>query len=135
MELYRAFQISAAGMKAQGTRLRVAAENMANADSLPTGPGQEPYRRKILTFKNVMDREAGVDLVKVNKVYTDKSPFGLKYEPSHPAANAQGYVQTPNVSSMIEMMDLREAQRSYEANLNVIQSSRSMLLQTLDIIR
>ncbi|OKH89045.1 flagellar basal body rod protein FlgC [Thalassospira sp. TSL5-1] len=135
MELYRAFQISAAGMKAQGTRLRVAAENMANADSLPTGPGQEPYRRKILTFKNVMDREAGVDLVKVNKVYDDKSPFGMKYEPSHPAANAQGYVQTPNVSTMIEMMDLREAQRSYEANLNVIQSSRSMLLQTLDIIR
>ncbi|RCK48308.1 flagellar basal-body rod protein FlgC [Thalassospira profundimaris] len=135
MELYRAFQISAAGMKAQGTRLRVAAENMANADSLPTAPGQEPYRRKILTFKNVMDRESGVDLVKVNKVYDDKSPFGMKYEPSHPAANAQGYVQTPNVSAMIEMMDLREAQRSYEANLNVIQSSRSMLLQTLDIIR
>ncbi|AUG52026.1 flagellar basal body rod protein FlgC [Thalassospira marina] len=135
MELYRAFQISAAGMKAQGTRLRVAAENMANAESLPTRAGEDPYRRKILTFKNVMDRETGVDLVKVNKVYDDKSPFGLKYEPSHPAANAQGYVQTPNVEPMIEMMDLREAQRSYEANLNVIQSSRSMLLQTLDIIR
>ncbi|OSQ39699.1 flagellar basal body rod protein FlgC [Thalassospira mesophila] len=135
MELYRAFQISAAGMKVQGTRLRVAAENMANADSLPTEAGKDPYRRKILTFKNVMDRETGADLVKVNKVYTDKSAFGLKYEPGHPAANAQGYVQTPNVEPMIEMMDLREAQRSYEANLNVIQSSRSMLLQTLDIIR
>ncbi|WP_339780072.1 flagellar basal body rod protein FlgC [uncultured Thalassospira sp.] len=135
MELYRAFQISAAGMKAQGTRLRVAAENMANADSLPTEAGKDPYRRKILTFKNVMDRETGVDLVKVNRVYTDKSAFNLKYEPGHPAANAQGYVQTPNVEPMIEMMDLREAQRSYEANLNVIQSSRSMLLQTLDIIR
>jgi len=135
MELYRAFQISAAGMKAQGTRLRVAAENMANADSLPTEAGKDPYRRKILTFKNVMDRETGVDLVKVNKVYDDKSAFGMKYEPGHPAANAQGYVQTPNVEPMIEMMDLREAQRSYEANLNVIQSSRSMLLQTLDIIR
>ncbi|MEQ5775148.1 MULTISPECIES: flagellar basal body rod protein FlgC [unclassified Thalassospira] len=135
MELYRAFQISAAGMKAQGTRLRVAAENMANADSLPTEAGKDPYRRKILTFKNVMDRETGVDLVKVNKVYDDKSAFGMKYEPGHPAANAQGYVQTPNVAPMIEMMDLREAQRSYEANLNVIQSSRSMLLQTLDIIR
>jgi flagellar basal-body rod protein FlgC len=135
MELFKAFQISAAGMKAQGTRLRVSAENIANADSLPTKPGQDPYRRKIMTFKNVMDRQAGVDLVKVGKVYTDKSPFGMKYEPSHPAANAQGYVETPNVEPMIEMMDMREAQRSYEANLNVLQSSRSMLLQTLDILR
>ncbi|WP_339860247.1 flagellar basal body rod protein FlgC [Thalassospira alkalitolerans] len=135
MELYKAFQISAAGMRAQGTRLRVAAENVANADSLPTGPGQEPYRRKLLTFKNVMDREIGAELVKVNKVITDKSDFGLKYEPSHPAANDQGYVQTPNVEPLVEMMDLREAQRSYEANLNVIQSSRSMLLKTLDILQ
>ncbi|OSQ44052.1 flagellar basal body rod protein FlgC [Thalassospira alkalitolerans] len=135
MELYKAFQISAAGMRAQGTRLRVAAENVANADSLPTGQGQEPYRRKLLTFKNVMDREIGAELVKVNKVITDKSDFGLKYEPSHPAANDQGYVQTPNVEPLVEMMDLREAQRSYEANLNVIQSSRSMLLKTLDILQ
>ncbi|WP_404425369.1 flagellar basal body rod protein FlgC [Thalassospira australica] len=135
MELYKAFKISASGMRAQGTRLRIAAENVANADSLPTAPGQDPYRRKLLTFKNVMDREVGVELVKVNKVMTDKSDFGMKYEPSHPAANDQGYVQTPNVETLVEMMDLREAQRSYEANLNVIQSSRSMLLKTLDILQ
>ncbi|AJD50913.1 MULTISPECIES: flagellar basal body rod protein FlgC [Thalassospira] len=135
MELYKAFKISAAGMRAQGTRLRIAAENVANADSLPTAQGQDPYRRKLLTFKNVMDREVGVELVKVNKVMTDKSDFGMKYEPSHPAANDQGYVQTPNVETLVEMMDLREAQRSYEANLNVIQSSRSMLLKTLDILQ
>ncbi|MDP2696688.1 flagellar basal body rod protein FlgC [Thalassospira sp.] len=135
MELYRALKISAAGMKVQGIRLRVAAENMANADSLPTAPGQDPYRRKLVTFKNAMDREVGAEMVRVNKVFTDKSDFKLKYEPSHPAADERGYVQTPNVETLVEMMDLREAQRSYEANLNVIESSRSMLLQTLDIIR
>ena len=126
MELYKAFKISAAGMRAQGTRLRVAAENVANADSLATAPGQEPYRRKLLTFKNVMDREVGVEMVKVNKVMPDRSDFGMRYEPSHPAAN---------VETLVEMMDMREAQRSYEANLNVIQSSRSMLLKTLDILQ
>lgn len=135
MELYKAFKISAAGMRAQGTRLRIAAENVANSDSLPTAPGQDPYRRKLLTFKNVMDREVGVEMVKVNKVMPDRSDFGMRYEPSHPAANDQGYVQTPNVETLVEMMDMREAQRSYEANLNVIQSSRSMLLKTLDILQ
>jgi flagellar basal-body rod protein FlgC len=82
-----------------------------------------------------MDREVGVEMVKVNKVMPDRSDFGMRYEPSHPAANDQGYVQTPNVETLVEMMDMREAQRSYEANLNVIQSSRSMLLKTLDILQ
>ncbi|MCC9624098.1 flagellar basal body rod protein FlgC [Thalassospira sp. MA62] len=135
MELYKAFTISAAGMRAQGTRLRIAAENVANADSLGTRPGEDPYRRKLLTFKNVMDREIGVETVRVNKVMKDRSDFGMKYEPSHPAANDQGYVQTPNVETLVEMMDMREAQRSYEANLNVIQSSRTMLLRTLDVLQ
>ena len=135
MELFKALKISAAGMKAQGTRMRVVAENMANSDSLPTKPGDEPYRRKLINFKNVMDRELNARKVQVDKVYEDRKAFGRKYEPAHPAADADGYVLTPNTNSFIEMMDLREAQRSYEANLNVIRSSKTMLMKTLDILR
>lgn len=135
MELFKALRISAAGMRAQGTRLRVVAENVANAESLPTGPGDTPYRRKLVTFKNVLNREIDTPLVKVNRVMPDRSDFGKKFEPSHPAADADGYVLTPNVNSLIEMMDLREAQRSYEANLSVIQASKTMLMRTLDILR
>jgi flagellar basal-body rod protein FlgC len=135
MDLYKALKISAAGMKAQGTRMRVVAENVANSDSLPTEPGRDPYRRKLLDFKNVMDRELNTPLVRVDRVYEDRSDFGTKYEPAHPAADADGYVATPNTSTFIELMDLREAQRSYEANLNVIRSSKSMLTKTLEILR
>ena len=135
MELFKTLKISAAGMRAQSTRLRVAAENIANADSLPTAPGREPYRRKLLTFKNVFDRALDTNTVRVDKVHEDRRDFGRKYEPGHPAADAQGYVLTPNVKSLIEAMDLREAQRSYEANLSVIRSSKTMLIRTLDILR
>ena len=135
MELFKTLKISAAGMRAQSTRLRVAAENIANADSLPTAPGREPYRRKLLTFKNVFDRALDTNTVRVDKVHEDRRDFDRKYEPGHPAADAQGYVLTPNVKSLIEAMDLREAQRSYEANLSVIRSSKTMLIRTLDILR
>ena len=134
-DLLRTMRISGAGMRVQGTRLRVISQNIANADSLPQDPGQNPYRRKIITFKNSLDRALGVDMVGVGRIKKDLSDFGQRHEPNHPAANAEGYVRTPNVNSLVEMMDMREAQRSYEANLNVIKSSRSMLTQTIDILR
>ncbi len=133
--LLRTLQISAAGMKVQGTRLRVIAQNVANADSLPTAPGGLPYRRKIVTFKNELDAAIGVKTVRVDRIAQDMSKFKTRYDPSHPAADANGYVLAPNVNSLVEMMDMREAQRSYEANLNVIKSSKSMLQETISIMR
>lgn len=133
--LLRILQISAAGMKVQGTRLRVIAENIANADSLPTAPGGLPYRRKIVTFSNELDSAIGVKTVRVDRIMDDMSKFKTRYDPSHPAANANGYVLAPNVNPLVEMMDMREAERSYEANLNVIKSSKSMLQETISIMR
>ena len=134
-DVMKTMRISAAGMKTQGVRLRVIAENIANANSLPTSPGDDPYRRKTVTFKNTLDRETGLETVEIAKVRRDPSSFPLKYEPSHPAADKDGYVQAPNVNSLIEMADMREAQRSYEANLNVIRASKSMLQATIEVLR
>ena len=122
-------------MKVQGIRLRVISENLANADSLPTGPGKSPYRRKNIQFQNVLDRELGLNLVKVKKIGVDKSEFNRRFEPAHPAADEKGYVQTPNVKTLIEVMDMREAQRSYEANLTAIRTARSMMRRTIDLLR
>ncbi|OAB58009.1 flagellar basal-body rod protein FlgC [Leptolyngbya valderiana BDU 20041] len=135
MDLYKTLDISAAGMRAQGTRLRVISENIANANSTGQEPGAEPYRRKTVTFANELDRELGADLVKVKDVVLDMSEFSRRHEPGHPAADPDGYVMLPNVNSLIEMADMREAQRTYEANLRVIQSSRTMLEQTIGILR
>ncbi|MFZ4126114.1 MAG: flagellar basal body rod protein FlgC [Rickettsiales bacterium] len=128
--------ISASGMKAQSDRLRVVSENIANAESVGTRPGEQPYRRKTITFDNHLDRETGAQLVDTGKIgYDMKTNFQRRYDPSHPAADAQGYVQFPNVNSIAEMMDMREARRGYEANLNVIESSKSMLSQTMNLLR
>ncbi len=135
MNLKDAMQISAAGMRAQGQRLRVISENLANADSTSQTPGGEPYRRKIMTFKNVLDRSINADMVRVNKIMPDTKDFELKYDPSHPAANAEGYVMRPNVSSLVELSDMRQAQRSYEANLSVIETSKAMLSRTIGLLR
>ncbi len=134
-DVLRTLRISAAGMRTQGTRLRVIAENVANANSLPTAPGEAPYRRKTVTFKNELDRATGVELVEVDRIGTDASAFPRRYQPGHPAADAGGYVLTPNVSALIEMSDMREAERSYEANLNVIKSSKTMLNEIIDVLR
>jgi flagellar basal-body rod protein FlgC len=122
-------------MKAETDRMRVVAENLANADTISDKPGGEPYRRKLVTFKNALDRVLGANLVKVNNVVTDKSDFDKKYDPGNPAADANGYVLTPNVKPLVELMDMREAQRSYEANLSVVDASRTMLLRTIDLLR
>jgi flagellar basal-body rod protein FlgC len=134
-DLLKTFAISGAGMRVQGARLRVISQNIANADSLPQDPNGKPYRRQTITFRNELDRAVGLDTVRVNKVRPDMSEFGRRYEPSHPAADADGYVLTPNVNRLVEMTDMREAQRSYEANLNVIKSSRSMLMSTIEVLR
>lgn len=134
-DLYKTMRISSAGMKVQGARLRVVSENIANAESLPQLPGQEPYQRKIITFKNELDRKLGLDTVRIDKIRPDNSEFQKRFDPNHPAADENGYVLAPNVNTLIEMMDMREAQRSYEANLNVIKSSKAMLSQTIDILR
>jgi len=133
-DLKQAFRISNAGMKAQAQRLRVVSENLANADSLPTGPNDTPYRRKIVTFKNELDRKMGVTTLKVDKVLEDKADFVPKLDPGHPAADEDGFVLAPNVNPIIEMMDMQEAQRSYEANLTVLDNTRNMLRQTIGIL-
>ncbi len=135
MELYDAMAISAAGMKAQGTRMRVISENIANSDTLSQTAGGDPYRRKTVTFANQMDRKDGVDKVGVKTVGTDKADFEMKYDPSNPSADAKGYVKLPNVNRLIETMDMREAQRSYEASLSSIEISRSMMMRSLDLLR
>lgn len=135
MDLMESLMISAAGMRAQGQRLRVVAENLANADSVAEVPGGDPYRRKTITFKNQLDRELGLETVQVQKVGDDPSDFRMKYDPGNPAADGKGYVKLPNVNSLIEMSDMREAQRSYEANLRAIEVARNMLQRTIDLIR
>jgi flagellar basal-body rod protein FlgC len=135
MDLMESLMISAAGMRAQGQRLRVVAENLANADSVSEVPGGDPYRRKTISFKNALDRELGLETVQVGKVGVDPSDFRMKYDPGNPAADEKGYVKLPNVNSLIEMSDMREAQRSYEANLRAIEVARTMLQRTIDLIR
>ena len=115
--------------------MRIISENMANAESVSATKGGDPYRRQVVTFKQYIDQETGADMVKVDKVIHDESPFVLKYDPSHPAADEQGYVKMPNVNPLIEMMDLKEAQRSYEANLSVMQTSRDLNSRILDVLK
>lgn len=128
-------KIAATGLHAQTARMRVIAENLANADSAGKTPGEDPYRRKIPTFKAVMDREIDAKTVQIGRIAFDQSDFQSRYEPGHPAADQSGYVKYPNVNSLIETMDMRQAQRSYEANLNVVSVTRQMLGSTLDIIK
>ena len=135
VDLVNSLHIAASGIKAQGDRLRVVSQNIANADSLPTKPGEMPYRRKTISFKEQLDKVTGVDKVKVYKYGYDDSDFNRKYDPGHPAADAEGYVLTPNVNTIMEMVDMKEAQRGYEANLNVIEVSKSMIQRTVDMLR
>ena len=122
-------------MRAQSGRMRIIAENIANADSTTENPEGEPYRRKIPTFHAELDRNLGSRLVELGRVRTDTSAFRIKYQPGHPAADAKGNVKYPNVNPLIEMTDMREAQRSYEANLDVIGATRRMLQRTIDILK
>ena len=135
MNALKSLMVAAAGMRAQSSRMRVIAQNMANANSTPNAEGEAPYRRKIPTFENVINREMGVSTVQMTKTVSDQSPFRKKFDPGHPAADEMGYIQLPNVNGLIEMMDMREAQQSYEANLNMIKSTQKMLSSTVDLLR
>jgi flagellar basal-body rod protein FlgC len=134
-DLNQALNISATGMDAQTARLRVIAQNIANQDTTGSSPGADPYRRKTISFESTLDRTAGVDTVRVKNVGADGSDLPLRYDPANPAANAQGYVKLPNVNSFMEVMDMREAERSYSANLSVMQATRSMLNKTIDLLK
>lgn len=127
--------VAASGMRVQAERLKVIAQNMANADSVSTTPGGEPYRRQVVSFQNYIDQETGAQMVRVDKVVKDDSPFEKKYTPNHPAADAQGYISLPNVNPLIEMMDMKEAQRAYDANLNMVKTAREMNSSVLDILK
>ena len=128
--------VATAGLNAQAKRLRVTSENVANAGTAARTPDGDPYRRKTITFRNELDRASGLQKVKVDKIKPDlKGEFGNRYDPSHPAANAQGYVKTPNINPLLEAMDMREAQHSYEANLQVVRAARGMMTNTVDLLR
>mgnify|MGYP001478075317 CR=1 FL=1 len=134
-DIIRTMRISGSGLRTQGQRLRVIAQNIANANSIATDPNGKPYRCKVITFRNEFDKALGLDTVRVHKVRPDMSEFGKRFDPNHPAADTEGYVLTPNINTLVEMTDMREAQRSYEANLNVIKSSKKMLTNAIDILR
>jgi flagellar basal-body rod protein FlgC len=135
MDFLKTISVAASGLKAQSGRMRIIAENMANADSTGEKPGADPYRRKIPTFGRRFDRELAASVVELGRVRPDQSAFKTRFEPGHPAADAAGNLKLPNVDPIIETMDMREAQRSYEANLNLITATRRMISRTLDILR
>jgi len=134
-DLVNSLSISSSGMKAQSLRMRVISENIANANSTGLTPGDMPYRRQVVSFENELDRATGSQMVKVSEVGKDPSQFQRKFMPGHPSADPDGYVMMPNVNTLVETMDMREAQRSYEANLNVIEVSRMMIMRTIDMLR
>ena len=135
MDLTTAMTISARGMDAQNERLQVIAENLANQSTTGTSPGSDPYRRKTITFQDTVDRTLGTETVGVKSIGTDPSDFQTKFDPSNPAADSRGYVKTPNVNSLVEVMDMREAERSYSANLNAMEASRTMLTRTIEMLK
>jgi flagellar basal-body rod protein FlgC len=135
VDFLKSIAIAASGLRAQAGRMRVISENIANVDSTASRAGADPYRRKIPTFRSEMDRALEAQTIQMGRTRTDRSDFRTKYEPGHPAADANGYVKYPNVNSLIEMTDMREAQRSYESNLNVIGATRRMIQRTLEILR
>lgn len=135
MDLEKAMLASASGLRAQSVRMRVISENIANQNSVASEPGADPYRRKIVMFQTELDRANGVDLVKAGKVEFDQKEFTQKYDPGNPAADAAGYVKQSNVNGLVEMMDMRQAQRTYQSNLNALEASRRMATMTLDLLR
>jgi flagellar basal-body rod protein FlgC len=134
MDFTTSLYIAAAGMRAQSGRMRVIAENLANADSV-SATGADPYRRRISTITSEFDRELNATVVKLGDPVNDTADFRLQYDPGNPAADKQGYVHLPNVNALVEMMDMRDAQRSYEANLQVMDGARNMLTRTIDLLR
>jgi flagellar basal-body rod protein FlgC len=130
-----AMKVASSGLEVQSRRMLIVSENLANASSTGNTPGAAPYARKTVSFESVLDDASGANLVKVDRVDTDKKPFRVEYDPGHPAADADGNVKLPNVDMMVELADMRESNRSYEANLQVIKQARSMVSMTIDLLR
>lgn len=135
MDFSKSMAVAASGLRAQTQRMKIIAENIANANSTATTPGGDPYRRKIATMKPDFDRELGATLVEAGKPVPDRTEFKSRYEPGNPNADAQGYVKLPNVDSLVEIMDMREAQRSYQADLTVMDATKQMLAKTVDLLK
>jgi flagellar basal-body rod protein FlgC len=133
--LQASLRIAGSGLEAQSARLRVVSENMANAQSTGATPGANPFARKTITFEGEMDRAVGTKLVHVKSIGTDKSPFRIEHDPGNPAADKDGFVKLPNVNMLVEMADMREANRSYEANLQVIKQTRDLVTMTIDLLK
>ncbi len=135
MDFMKSIAIAASGLRAQSGRMQVISENIANADSTAAQAGADPYRRKIATFQSEVDKAIDARVVSLGPVRTDQSDFQVRYEPGHPAADANGNVKYPNVNPLVEMTDMREAQRTYDANINVITATRTMIARTLDLLK
>ena len=133
--LEASIKIAGSGMEAQSTRLRVVSENMANAQTTGATPGSNPYARKTVVFETEMDRASGAAMVRVKSIGTDKAAFKTEYEPGNPAADANGIVKVSNVNTLMEMADMREANRSYEANLQIVKQTRDLYSMTLDLLK
>ena len=128
-------RLASAGLEAQSMRLRIVSENIANAQSTGETQGADPYARKTITFRSELDRASGSASVQVKNIGTDEAPFKVEYDPGNPAADENGYVKLPNVNVLVEMADMREANRSYEANLQMIKQARSMISSMIDLLR
>jgi flagellar basal-body rod protein FlgC len=128
-------RIASSGLETQSARLRVVSENIANAQSTGSYAGADPYRRKTITFEDALDRASGDNLVVVKSVGEDATPFNVQHMPGNPAADANGDVKLPNVDLLFEMADMGEANRSYEANLQVVKQTRKMITDTIDLMR
>jgi flagellar basal-body rod protein FlgC len=135
MDLTTSMLVAASGMRAQSNRMRTIAENIANASSTATTPGGDPYRRKVATMTSSFDREVSANMVKSGKPAPDMTDFRSQYDPGNPMADKKGYVKMPNVNPLVEIMDMREAQRSYEADLNALDAAKAMLSRTVDLLR
>src|SRR5215469_2492835 len=135
MDLSKSMTVAASGMRAQTDRMKVIAENIANANSTSAVKGGDPYRRKIATVTQSFDSELGATLVNPGKPLTDKSDFKSQYDPGNPNADKQGYVKLPNVDSLVEIMDMRDAERSYEADLQMMQTTKQMMASTVDLLK
>ncbi|MCB8837929.1 flagellar basal body rod protein FlgC [Aurantimonas sp. VKM B-3413] len=128
-------KIASSGITAQSTRMKVVSENIANAQTTGTTPGSDPYQRKTVSFQSEIDKLTGADLVEVGKISADRSPFVIEHDPGNPAANADGYVKKSNVRMLVEMADMRDANRSYEANVQVVKQARELINMTIDLLR
>lgn len=135
MDLQNTMMVSASGMRAQSVRMRIISENIANQGSVATTPGGDPYRRKLISFVSELDRDLGIEVVKPGEVSYSQSAFGDKYDPGNPVADEKGYIKTSNVNGLIELMDLRQAERTYQANLNAMEGARRMVQQTLTLLQ